>query len=452
MADYSRGRASAPVIPTAPEVERAVLSIMLQFHAERATCADALGVDDFHSEMHQVLFVALQGMSNRSEQVDLPLVTERLMAEGKLQQVGGASYLSELAAHEATPHAIEDYVRVLHSKALLRRLIGIGGWLGEEGHRPGTDPHEFSEQAEKRVFEAVSKTVRRSAAPLGEVLEQVVDKVGHLYEHRGDLTGVPTGFYDMDQLLFGFQPSDLLILAARPAMGKTSLALNFLLHGARNGHKMAFFSLEMPREQLAMRLLSVQSGVGLARIRRGTLKEEEWNAIVATAGELRDLPIYIDDTAALSITGLMSRARRMKLEFGLDMMMIDYLQLMHGSNPAAGREQEISEISRSLKGLAKELNVPVMALSQLNRGLEARRDKRPILSDLRESGAIEQDADIVMFIYRDEVYNDDSKDIGIAEVHVAKHRNGPTDTVRLGFDAPLTRFNNLAEDSLSDAF
>ena len=435
------------VVPAAVEVERAVLSIMMQFKGQRAQCVDSLSEEDFYSDRHQVLFEALVGMSNRSEQVDLPLITERLLAEGTLERAGGASYLSELAIHEASPHAVEDYVRVLREKTLIRSVKQIGRRLDEQGAAPGTDAEAYAELAEQLIFDAVKSKGRRVAIRLGESLQQVVDRVGHLYEHCGDLTGVPSGFYDLDHILFGYQPSDLIILAARPAMGKTSLALNSILHGALQGRRTAFFSLEMPHEQLSMRVVSTASGISLKRIRRGALDEEEWAALVAKAGELSDLPLYIDDSAGLSVSGLTSRARRMKAEHGLDMIFIDYLQLMRGSSRAASREQEISEISRSLKGLAKELEVPVMALSQLNRGLESRQDKRPMLSDLRESGAIEQDADVVMFLFRDEVYTKDECTCpGIAELIVAKHRNGETGTVTLGFEGALTRFNNLVRD------
>jgi len=447
LAEERRGRVSKTVSPTAPEVERSVLSLMLQYAAARAVCSEALEEDDFSVDAHRVLFGVLKKMAEANEPVDVMLTADRLKSDGLLDRAGGVAALAEIQGWEASEFATEGYVKKLKEKGLTRKLIGIGTWMTEEGYKPGLAPHEYAEEAERLLFETVHKSTRKGAEPLDTILQKVVNKVHDLTENRHEFTGIPSGFYDLDDMLFGFQKSDLLILAARPAMGKTSLALNFLLEAGNRGHKAAFFSLEMPKEQLAMRLLAVQSGVDLFKIMRGRLLEEEFSEVVKRAGEMRDLKLYIDDTPALTVNSLMSRARRLASEYGLDLIMIDYLQLMRGSTPTNSREQEISEISRSLKGLAKELQVPVIALSQLNRALEARKDRRPMLSDLRESGAIEQDADIVLFIYRDEIYNKDTtKEPGVAEIIVAKHRNGGTGTVKLGFEGDKTRFYNRVED------
>ena len=446
MADERRQRVAKTVSPTAPEVERSVLSLMLQYPSARAVISEALDEDDFSVDAHRVLFGVLKKMADANEPVDVMLAADRLKSDGLLDRAGGVAALAEVQGWEASEFATEGYVRKLKEKSLVRKLIGVGTWMSEEGYKPGLAPHEYAEEAERLLFETVHSSSRKGAEPLSTILQKVINKVTDLTENRREFTGIPSGFYDLDDMLFGFQKSDLLILAARPAMGKTSLALNFLLEAGLRGHKAAFFSLEMPKEQLAMRLLAVNSGVDLFKIMRGRLLEDELSEVVRHAGALRDLPLFIDDTPALTVNGLMSRARRMASEHGLDLMMIDYLQLMRGSAATNSREQEISEISRSLKGLAKELDVPVIALSQLNRALEARRDRRPMLSDLRESGAIEQDADIVLFIYRDEVYNEDSKEPGVAEVIVAKHRNGGTGTVKLGFEGEKTRFYNRVDE------
>ena len=447
MSDERRGRVAKTVSPTAPEVERSVLSLMLQYVTSRAVCAEALEPDDFSVDGHRVLFDVLKKMAEANEPVDVMLAADRLKGEGLLDRAGGVAALAEIQGWEASEFATEGYVRKLKEKSLTRKLIGVGQWMSEEGYKPGLAPHEFAEEAERLVFETVHQSTRKGAEPLSTILQGVINKVSDLHENRHEFTGIPSGFYDLDDMLFGFQKSDLLILAARPAMGKTSLALNFLLEAGNKGHKAAFFSLEMPKEQLAMRLLSINSGIDLFKIMRGRLLDEELSEVVKHASALRELPIYIDDTAAITVNGLASRARRLASEHGLDLIMVDYLQLMRGSTPTNSREQEISEISRSMKALAKELQVPVIALSQLNRALEARRDRRPMLSDLRESGAIEQDADIVIFIYRDEVYNkDDTKEPGVAEIIVAKHRNGGIGTVKLGFEGEKTRFYNRVDE------
>jgi replicative DNA helicase len=446
VADERRGRVSKTVSPTAPEVERSALSLMLQYPSARAVCAEALDEDDFSVDAHRVIFGALKKMADANEPVDVMLAADRLKSEGLLDRAGGVTALAEIQGWEASEFATEGYVRKLKEKSLTRKLIGVGTWMSEEGYKPGLAPYEYAEEAERLLFETVHKSSRKGAEPLDTILQKVVNKVSDLTENRREFTGVPSGFYDLDDMLFGFQKSDLLILAARPAMGKTSLALNFLLEAGNRGHKAAFFSLEMPKEQLAMRLLAVESGVDLFKIMRGRLQADELSEVVARAGAMRNLPIYIDDTPALTVNGLMSRSRRLASEYGLELIMVDYLQLMRGSAQTNSREQEISEISRSLKALAKELEIPVIALSQLNRSLESRKDRRPMLSDLRESGAIEQDADIVLFIYRDEIYDENTKEKGVAEIIVAKHRNGATGTAKLGFEGEKTRFYNRVED------
>ena len=444
-----RGKKYSPrktVTPTAPEVERAVLSVMLQFPRARVGCTETLTEDDFHSDIHRTIFEVIKKMADNNDDIDLSLLLDKLRSEGLLDRAGGPVYISELDGIEATDASSEAYIKTLKEMSLKRKLHSIGVWMTEEAYGAGVDAGVFAEEAERMVFGTSGAGTSNKAAPLSEVMQDVIEKVETLYNTKQRITGIPSDFYDLDEKLYGFQSSDLLILAARPAMGKTSFALNLLLSAAKHGVPSVFFSLEMPREQLAMRLLAVQSGIELYKIMRGILREEDLGTLTATATEMTKLPIFIDDTASLSVNALMSRARRLKTESDIGFLIVDYLQLMRGSGNTHSREQEISEISRSLKGLAKELKIPVMGLSQLNRGLESRKDRRPMLSDLRESGAIEQDADIVLFIYRDDVYDENSADRGKAEIIVSKHRNGSTGTITLGFEGERTAFYNLAAE------
>ncbi len=339
----------------------------------------------------------------------------------------------------------EHYARIVRERAILRKLIWVATEIASEGYGAESDTEEYLDKAEKAIFEVTARQVKPSFVPLKEILRDAFARIEELYERQDAVTGVPSGYHELDQLTAGLQPSDLIIIAGRPGTGKTSFVLNIAQHAAiKSGTPVGFFSLEMSKEQLVMRMLCSEAKVDSQRVRRGNLRDSDWPKLTRAAGALAEAPIYIDDTPGVSTLELRAKCRRLKSEAGLGLVVVDYLQLMRGKGKYDVREQEISEISRTLKALAKELHVPVVALSQLNRGVESRADKRPMISDLRESGAIEQDADVIMFIYRDEIYDKESQDKGLAEIIVGKQRNGPTGDIKLAFIAEYTTFENLA--------
>ena len=443
------------VPPQNIEAEQSILSAILIDNNTLPEVLEILSKKDFYREVHQKIFSAMVDLFERSEPADLITVTNILKEQGQLESVGGATYLSELVDTIPMATNAAHYAKIIHEKATLRRLIERAASITSRCFEDRGDMEEILDFAERSIFDISEDKVKPAFHSLADILTDTYKAVEQAYENKVLVTGVPTGYHELDQLTSGFQPGDLVIIAGRPSMGKTALALNITQNASTaTGIPSAIFSLEMSKEQLSLRLLSSEARVDSSKMRGGFLKESDLARINRAAGSLYDLPVFIDDSAAISALEIRAKARRMKMEKGLGFVIIDYLQLMRGPASAERRELEISEISRSLKALAKELHIPVVALSQLNRKVEDRSNKRPILSDLRESGAIEQDADVIMFIYRDEVYNTepDNPNRGIAEVHLAKQRNGPIGTVKLTFLDHCTRFEDHASETEAPVF
>jgi len=442
------------VPPHNVEAEQSILSAILIDNETFSEVLEVLSEADFYREAHAKIFKAMVGLFERSEPADLITLSNLLKKQGQLQAVGGASYLAELV--DTVPMAVNamHYAKIVQEKALLRRLIERAAAITTRCFEDKTDVEDVLDFAERSVFEISENKVKPSFYALKDILPQTYQAVEDAYENKALVTGVPTGFRDLDQKTSGFQGGDLIIIAGRPGMGKTALALNIARNASENsGEPVAIFSLEMSKEQLSLRLLSSEAGVDSARMRGGFLSQSDLAKINRAAGALYDVPLFIDDSPAISALEIRAKARRMKMNEGLALIVIDYLQLMKGRASAERRDLEISEISRSLKALAKELHIPVIALSQLNRRVEERTNKRPVLSDLRESGAIEQDADVIAFIYREKVYNEDidpSKKM-VAELNVAKQRNGPTGTVNLVFQEEYTRFRDVSHREADSA-
>lgn len=408
---------------------------------------EVMGEGDFYREAHRKIFSAMLDLYERSEPVDLITLTEALKKRDALEQIGGIEYLNSLVNSVGTAANISYYAKIVKEKSILRKLINrateiIGRVYGVSG-----DVDDFLDQAERSIFEISEDRVRASFYPLKDIIKSSFKTIERLYEKRQLITGVPTGFAKLDELTSGLQASDLIIVAGRPSMGKTAFALNIAQHAAIEGAvPSAIFSLEMAKEQLALRMLCSEAKVDAHRLRGGFLSESDWPKLTRAAGSLSEAPIFIDDTPGITALEMRAKSRRLKAEHNLGLVVVDYLQLMRGRADSDNREQEISDISRSLKALAKELSVPVIALSQLNRRVEERGDRRPQLADLRESGAIEQDADVIIFLYRDEVYNksEDNPNKGKAEIIIGKQRNGPTDKFDLAFLDKYTCFENIA--------
>ncbi len=431
-------------IPANPEAEEAVLGSLLIDPDAVLKVASFLAPEDFYRERNAWIYRAILDLHERREPADFVTLVDELERRNILHEVGGAAYITSLINSVPSAVYVEHYGRIVERTAILRRLIEAAGQIAALAYEEAEDVNEVVDRAEQLIFNVSERRIRRDLVPVGQVMHQVVDRIEFLHRHQGEVLGVPSGFTKLDKLLGGFQKSDLIIVAARPSVGKTSLAMNFALNAARKYRKVvAFFSLEMSAEQLVQRLLAMETGIDQQRLRRGEISEQEWDMIMAAAGELAGSMLFIDDTPAMSALELRTKARRLQAEHGLDLMIVDYLQLMRGDTRSENRVQEISYISRSLKSLARELEVPLIALSQLSRAVEARSDHKPQLSDLRESGAIEQDSDIVMFIYREDMVKENSEKKNIADIIVAKHRNGPTDTVPLYFRKELTKFENL---------
>jgi replicative DNA helicase len=425
------------------EAEQSVLGCMLLDKESVATATDFLDSDDFYADAHKEIFDSMVEIYDRGEPVDLVTVTEQLRQRGTLEAVGGVAYLSDLSMAVPSTANIKYYVDIVEEKAILRRLIAACNEIIKQSYEAREEIDLIIDHAEKSIFQITQRNTASDFEPIKTVLLDTYAKIEELSKNKGKIIGVPTGFHDFDQKTSGLQPSDFILVAGRPSMGKTSFVLNIAQYAAiRANVPVAIFSLEMSKDQLVQRMLSAEANVELQKIRTGDLSEEDWIKLVEAAGPLSQAPIYIDDTPGISVMEMRSKARRLKLEKGLGMIIIDYLQLMSGRGRAESRQQEISEISRSLKALARELGVPVVTLSQLSRAPEARTDHRPMLSDLRESGAIEQDADLVAFLYRDEYYNPDTEKKNIAEVIIAKQRNGPTGTVELVWLGQYTKFAN----------
>ena len=433
--------------PQSIEAEESIISAILIDNNTLIDILEVLSADDFYKTAHKLIFSAVEALYAKSEPVDLVTLSNMLRENDQLEKIGGAAYLARLV--DAVPMAVNahHYARIIHDKAILRRLIEESNNIANRCFEDRGDVDSVIELAQSSIFSLSEGKNRPAFSPISKIIETNIDQLEERQGNRALVTGITTGFAKLDNLTSGLQNSDLIILAARPAMGKTAFALNLARNAAiEGGVPVAVFSLEMSKEQLSMRMLCAEARVDSSRIRSGFLNQDDWNRITDAAGRLTDAPIYIDDAPDISTTSIRTKSMRMKLDKGLGMIIIDYLQLMRGSINTERRDLEISEISRSLKILAKELNIPVIALSQLNRKLEERSDKRPQLSDLRESGALEQDADLVAFIYRDEVYNRDENNPnrGTAEIILAKQRNGPTGVAPLAFLAAYTRFENLA--------
>ena len=428
------------------EAEQAVIGSMLTDKDAVISSIEFLKEEDFYREDNKAIYAAILNLYNRSEPIDIITVKSELESMGKFEQVGGLEYLAELPEKVPTTANAIKYIKIVEEKSVLRRLIKTANEIIELGYSPTEEVEDIMEGAEKKIFDIMQQKNQKSYSPIKDVLVDSFTKLEELYNKKQHITGVPTGFTELDYKTAGLHGSDLVLIAARPAMGKTAFALNIATNAAvRANVPVALFSLEMSKEQLVNRVLCSEAMVDSNKVRTGKLEENDWTKLAESIGPLSEAEIYIDDTPGISVTEIRAKCRKLKIEKNIGMVVIDYLQLVQGSNSrrVGSREQEISEISRSLKILAKELNVPVIALSQLSRAAEQRPDHRPMLSDLRESGAIEQDADIVMFLYRDDYYNEDSEKKDIAEVIIAKHRGGSTGTVELLWLGNYTKFVNL---------
>ena len=433
------------VPPHDVEAEQAVLGSMLTDKDAGISAIEVLKEEDFYRTDNRAIYEAILNLYNRAEPVDIITVKAELESLGKFEQVGGLEYLASLPDKVPTTANATKYIKIVEEKSTLRNLIKTANEIIELGYDPTEDVSDIMEGAEKKIFNIMQNNDKKSYVPIKDVLVDSFTQLEELYNRKQHITGVPSGFTELDYKTAGFHGSDLVLIAARPAMGKTAFALNIATNAAvRANVPVAIFSLEMSKEQLVNRILCSEAMVDSNKVRTGKLEEDDWTKLAGSIGPLSEAEIYIDDTPGISIAEIRAKCRKLKLEKNIGMVVIDYLQLVQGSNKRNGsREQEISEISRSLKILAKEIGVPVIALSQLSRAAEQRPDHRPMLSDLRESGAIEQDADIVMFLYRDDYYNKDSEKKDIAEVIIAKHRGGSTGTVELLWLGNYTKFVNL---------
>ena len=429
------------------EAEQAIIGSMLTDKDAVISAIEVLKPDDFYREDNKIIYEAILNLYNRSEPIDVITVRAELESMGKIDNVGGLEYLVELPDKVPTTANSMKYIKKEKKKSSLRKLIKTANEIIELGFNPTEDVDDIMEGAEKKIFNIMQDKDQKGYSPLKDVLVESFTKLEELYNRKQHITGVPSGFTDLDYRTAGFHGSELILIAARPAMGKTAFALNIATNAAlRANVPVAVFSLEMSKEQLVNRILCSESMVDSNKIRTGKLEEDDWTKLAETIGPLSEAEMYIDDTPGINIMEIRAKCRKLKIEKNIGLVVIDYLQLIQGSGKRNGsREQEISEISRSLKILAKEIEVPVIALSQLSRAAEQRPDHRPMLSDLRESGAIEQDADIVMFLYRDDYYNPDTEKKGIAEVIIAKHRGGSTGTVELLWFGNYTKFVNIAK-------
>lgn len=429
------------------EAEQSVIGCMLLDKEVIPVIAEILKAEDFYREDHKEIFESIMDLFEKAEPVDLITVSDQLRVRGTLQNVGGLEYLTNMAASVPTTANARHYARIVEEKSMLRKLIKTSSYIMSLGYESSDEVAVVLDRAEKSIFDLLQKRGSQGFVHIKDVLEETFNRLEELYNNNGDITGIPTGFTDLDQKTSGLQNSDLILIAARPAMGKTSFALNIAQYAAiYKKIPVAIFSLEMSREQLVNRILCSEVMIDSQKMRTGKLEDEDWKKIARALGPISEAPIYIDDMSGASVMEIRAKCRRLKLEKNLGLVVIDYLQLMQGRGRNENRQQEISEISRSLKIMAKEINVPVIALSQLSRAPESRTDHRPMLSDLRESGAIEQDADLVMFLYRDDYYNPDTEKQNVAEVIIAKHRNGSTGTIELRWFGEYTKFANLKRD------
>ncbi|KIL49218.1 replicative DNA helicase [Jeotgalibacillus soli] len=434
------------------EAEQAVLGAVFLEPQMLIPAAEILMPEDFYRSSHQKIFEIMMRLSDKGKAVDLITVTEELSALKELEDVGGVSYLSDLAASVPTAANLEYYARIVEEKSLLRRLIRTATTIAQDGYSREDEVENLLGEAERNIMEVANRKNTSAFHQMKDVLVRTYDNIELLTSQQGEITGLETGFRELDRMTAGFQRNDLIIVAARPSVGKTAFALNIAQNVAtKTGENIAIFSLEMGAEQLVMRMLCAEGNINAQNLRTGSLTDEDWRKLTMAMGSLSNAGIYIDDTPGVRVQDIRAKCRRLKQEHGLGMILIDYMQLIHGNGkPGENRQQEVSEISRSLKGLARELELPVIALSQLSRGVETRQDKRPMMSDLRESGSIEQDADIVAFLYRDDYYDKESENKNIIEIIIAKQRNGPVGTVELAFIKEYNKFVNL-ERRLDDS-
>lgn len=430
-------------LPQSIEAEQAILGAMMIDRTAIARAAEALSYEDFYRDSHKTIFKSIVEMFQKDEAVDQVTLTEYLKASDRLEKSGGISYINEIVEGVLTSANVKEYIKIVADKATLRKLIKSSTEIIENCYNKQEDVSGVIDGAEKKIFDISETKNSGEFEHIGEVLERGLADIEKLYNNKGEITGVGSGFKDLDEKTSGFQSGDMVLIAARPSMGKTTFALNIAEHAAlKEGKSVVIFSLEMSKEQLAYKLLCSQASVDMLSLRTGQLEDKDWENIAKAAGPLSSAKIYIDDTAGVSIMEMRSKCRKLKIEYGVDLILIDYLQLMSGSGEES-RQQEVSEISRNIKAIAKEMKCPVIALSQLSRAPEQRADHRPMLSDLRESGSIEQDADLVMFLYRDEYYNKETEDKNVGECIIAKQRNGPVGTVKLAWLGQYSRFGNL---------
>lgn len=436
------------VPPQNIEAEQAVLGAMMIDREAISKATELLRDNDFYRQDHRAVFQVIVDLFNSNQAVDMVTVTEALKRAGKLEDVGGIQFITYLANAVPTAANVSYHAKIVEEKSLLRQLISVSTQIAGSGYEGSEDVNTLLDNAERMILGVSERKISRDFAPIKEVVMSAVDRIDELYNKKGGITGLATGFIDFDHLTSGLQPSDLILIAARPSMGKTALVLNMAQNIAiREKKAVAFFSLEMSKEQLVQRMLCSEASIDSSRLRIGELEDKDWEKLIWAADGLSQAQIFIDDTPGITVMEMRAKARRLKVEHDLQLVVIDYLQLMQGSGKknSENRQQELSDISRSLKALARELNVPVVALSQLSRSVESRQSKRPMLSDLRESGALEQDADLVGFLYREDYYDRDTENKNITELIIAKHRNGPVDTVKLFFHKQFTRFANLAK-------
>ncbi len=440
--------------PHSVEAEQAVLGGLMLDNAAWDRIADSVEAADFYRRDHRLIFEAIAELAERGQPFDAVTLSEFADRRSQLEAVGGLAYLGQLANETPSAANILAYAQIVRERALLRELIRVGGEIASSAYdSDGRDVSELVDEAESKVFEIAETGSRRGSGfvPLKKILPQTIDRLDELQGTEGHVTGLPTGYDQLDQMTAGLQKGDLVIVAGRPSMGKTSLAMNIAEHAAISARvPVAIFSMEMSAEQLSFRMISSLGRVNQSHLRTGNFTDEDWHRIDSAVRVMSEALIFIDDTPALNPTEVRARARRLAREHGLGLIVLDYLQLMQVTGTSENRATEISEISRNLKALAKELSVPIIALSQLNRSVEQRTDKRPVMSDLRESGAIEQDADLIAFIYRDEVYNKETLKKGIADIIIAKQRNGPVGDVQLTFLGEYTKFENFVPEAYAD--
>ncbi|MTK12975.1 MAG: replicative DNA helicase [Clostridiaceae bacterium] len=432
-------------MPHSIEAEQSVIGSMIIDKTSIAEAMEVLKAEDFYKDSHKAIFNAILDLYQKDIAVDIITLTEHLKSTDRLEAAGGITYISELSGSVISTANVQSYIKIVSDKSILRKLIRSSTKIIEESYNNQDDVLKAMDLAEKEIFNLSNSKSTSDFEPMSVVLERGFLEIERLFNNKGETTGVASGFRELDMKTSGFQKGDMVLIAARPSMGKTTFALNLAEHAAlRAGKSVAIFSLEMSKEQLAYKLLCSQAHVDMLKLRTGNLDDKDWENIAKASGPLASAKIFIDDTAGMSVMEMRSKCRRLKIEQGIDLVLIDYLQLMSGSKGGSeSRQQEVSEISRSIKALAKEMQCPVIALSQLSRAPEQRTDHRPMLSDLRESGSIEQDADLVMFLYRDEYYDKETEDKNIAECIIAKQRNGPTGTVKLAWLGQFSKFGNL---------